>query len=271
MGIVGAQQGHAQVITQWNFENQPVTGAPPYNNSPTPSTGTGTATVLGMTNTYGTPNASVTASDIVQGVTGDTGTNGVADLGQVWRIRGQNASTGAANGWSSKAPIGTQGAQFSVSTAGVTSGPVVVSFDWYATNQGEANLEFLYTTDGTDYINAPLALDGSDAGASVLTNSSNPNIVDGSYVNGGTGGQNWFTALTATIADPAALNDPNFGFELVNAATGTADLSIKGTALNNTSGNWRFDNVTVAVPEPTTIGLLGLAAGALLSGRRRKA
>jgi hypothetical protein len=34
--------------------------------------------------------------------------------------------------------------------------------------------------------------------------------------------------------------------EIVNAATGADCTSASGTALNNTSGNWRFDNVTIS-------------------------
>jgi len=55
LGIAGTSSASAAIITQWTFENQPITGAPPYNNSPTPSTGSGTAIVLGMTNRVENP------------------------------------------------------------------------------------------------------------------------------------------------------------------------------------------------------------------------
>src|SRR5579863_9899400 len=116
----------AQVIAAWTFENNAIAN----NNSPAPSTGSGTATSLGMA-TYPTPNIGVTTDDIVLGVTGDTGTNGVADTTQVWRIRAQAGSAGAANGWSSAAPIGTQGVMFAASTVGFSN--ITVKFDWYAT------------------------------------------------------------------------------------------------------------------------------------------
>jgi hypothetical protein len=220
-------------------------------------------------NVYPTPNVGVTADDVLVGKNSDTGANGVADTTNTWRIRAQAGSSGAANGWSSAAPIGTQGAVFAASTAGYNS--INVSFDWYSTTQGEANLQLQYTTDGTTWNNAPITLAGSDSGLQVLSNNgSDANTVTGSYVsdnllaNGSPAGQGWFTALTAAINDANAANDPNFAIEMVNAST--------GTALNNNSGNWRFDNVIISgtpVPEPATIGILGVGCLALLRRRRR--
>jgi hypothetical protein len=88
-------------------------------------------------------------------------------------------------------------------------------------------------------------------------------------------GQDWFAGLTATITDPNALGDANFGIEMVNASTGADDVSTQGTALNNNSGNWRFDNVSIAAeaaPEPGTWALLlgSLALLALIVHARRK-
>ena len=94
--------------------------------------------------------------------------------------------------------------------------------------------------------------DQLDQGLAVVTNSgSDANSVTGSYIsdnvmtNGSLAGQDWFQGLTATITDPLAMNNPNFGIEMVNASTGAADVSTAGTALNNTSGNWRFDRVSI--------------------------
>jgi len=83
------------------------------------------------------------------------------------------------------------------------------------------------------------------------TNSTSANTVTGSYIsdnisNSNLAGQDWFTDLTATISDPNAANDPNFAIRLVNASTGTDDVSTQGAALDNTSGNWRFDNVVIS-------------------------
>ncbi len=246
-------------ITQWTFENDSIA----VNNSPAPSTGTGTASAIGMTNSFNST-TSTNTDDVVQGANGDTGTNNLADLTQIWRVRGQSPG----NGWSSQAPIGTQGAVFATSTVGYF-GPINVSFDWYTTTQGEANLQLEYTTNGTTWINVPINIGAnSSLGLTALTNSSSANTVNGAYisdnkaVNGSLAGQDWFQGLTATITDPAAANNPNFAIEMVNASTGADDVSTAGTALNNTSGNWRFDNIDIADPQAYTPGnLVVLQAG----------
>jgi hypothetical protein len=271
--LVAATQARAQIITAWTFENDPVA----VNNSPAPSSGVGSAGSIGM-NIYPTPNVGVTADDVLVGKASDTGANGVADITQTWRVRAQAGSNGAANGWSSAAPIGTQGAVFAASTAGYNS--INVSFDWYTTTQGEANLQAEYTTDGVNWINAPINIGvNASLGLAVLNNSTSANTVFGSYIsdnllnNGSKAGQDWFQGLTVTITDPAAANDPNFAIEMVNASTGADNVSTQGTPLNNSSGNWRLDNVVIsgvaAVPEPSTFALIGCGFAALIGIRRK--
>jgi hypothetical protein len=271
--LVAATRVPAQTtISAWTFENDTIA----VNNSPAPSTGFGTAGSIGM-NIYQTPNVGVTSDDVLVGKSSDTGANGVADTTQTWRVRAQAGSNGAANGWSSAAPIGTQGAMFAASTTGYNN--INVSFDWYVTTQGEANMQLEYTTDGSTWHNVQLTLSGSDAGLQVLNNSTSPNTVIGSYVSdniltgGSSAGQDWFTDLAATISDPKAANDPNFAIEMVSASTGADNVSTQGTPLNNSSGNWRFDNVvisgTAVVPEPSTLGLAGLGLASLLALRQR--
>jgi uncharacterized protein (TIGR03437 family) len=236
------QVAQAGTIAGWTFENDTVA----VNNNPAPSTGSGTASSIGMA-TYATPNIGVTTDDVTVGATGDTGTNGLADLTNIWRVRAQAGPSGmAANGWSSTAPIGTQGAMFAASTVGYSN--ITVSFDFYATNQGEAKLQLQYTTDGTTWHNVPLAVPAADTGLAAMTNSTSANTVMGSYVSitAASGGQNWFPGLTATISDSKAANNPSFAIQMVNAATGADNISASGTALNNNSGNWRFDNVTIS-------------------------
>src|SRR5580704_12577458 len=79
----------AGVITAWNFENDSIA----VNNSPAPSTGSGTASSIGM-NVYPTPNIGVTTDDVIAGASSDTGANGDADLSQIWRVRAQTGSNG---------------------------------------------------------------------------------------------------------------------------------------------------------------------------------
>jgi len=277
LGVAGAlafliqTNSQAQgVIADWTFE----TNAIAINNSPSPTTGSGIASALGM-GVYPTPNVGVNTDDVLQGVTGDTGANGVADLTQIWRIRAQGSP--AANGWSSLAPIGSQGAQFAVSTLGYSN--ITVSFDWYATTQGDANMQLQYTADGSTWNNVKLTLGGSDTGLVLSNNTTSANTVTGWFVsdsisNGVAGaGQDWFTGLTATISDPSAANNTNFAIRIVNASTGVDCVSTKGTALNNNSGNWRLDNVDItglaAVPEPSTWMLVGTGLCSLLLFRSR--
>jgi uncharacterized protein (TIGR03437 family) len=252
--VAFAQRG---VIAAWTFENNAIA----LNNSPAPSTGAGTASSIGMA-TYPTPNIGVTTDDVLAGATGDTGVNGFTNLTQIWRVRAQAGTAGAANGWSSLAPIGTQGAMFTASTVGYTN--ITVTFDWYATNQGEANLQLEYTTDGTTWKNVALSPSGSVAGLSFLTNTTSSNTVKGSYVSiTGGAGQDWFPGLTATISDPAAANNPKFAIQIVNASTGADCVGASGTALNNNSGNWRFDNVVISGQSTFT----GFSAGNLVLSR----
>ena len=227
----------APVVAMWNFENNSIAA----NDSPTPSTGTGTASPIGMA-----LNGTVGACDVLLGVAKDTGSNNIADLTQEWRIR----STVNGNGWTSTAGIGAQGAQFSASTAGYNT--ISVNFDWYATAQGEANLQLQYTADGVTWNNVAITIPAAEAslGIANIVNTTSPNTVMGNYVTCNTnivgviGGANWYTNLSASLPAGAA-NNPNFGIRLVNASTGADCVATVGTPLNNTSGNWRFDNVAI--------------------------
>ena len=270
------------VVTEWNFNNNTVA----VNTSPATSTGSGTASTIGMNNTSAVPAGSpaptmptVDTSDVNTStpLSSDPGTGGVNTQ---WRIRGGDgtASPGAAtNAWSSTTAIGSQGAQFLSSTVGYNN--IRVSFDWSPTGQGEGKLQVQYTLNGSTYFNVPVNLFtsfGTGATATGMTNTTSTNTVMGGYLLSGstTAYMNGITLSLSGIA--GANNDPNFGVRLVSASTGADDTNTAGTALNNTSGNWRFDEVTIAgtpaVPEPsasvlTCLGLLGLGVFA----RRRLA
>jgi hypothetical protein len=238
-------------IVAWTFENLPIgvnpDPAPTINNS----LGTVAASSIGMQLFGG---GTTNAPDVLQGASGDTGSDGITNYTQIWRVRGVPG-----NGWTSTAGIGTQGAQFNVDTTGYTN--MQVSFDWYLTKQGEANLQFEYTDDGINWSNLPITIPVDQAVTNLLfvdnTSDADPNSVQGYFVTSvaNSGGQEWFTNLTATITDPLAANNLLFAVRMVNASTGTSCVNGIGTALNNSSGNWRFDNIIVS----------GVSSGATLT------
>jgi hypothetical protein len=84
----------ADVIASWTFENNAIA----VNNSPAPSTGSGTVKSLGM-DVYPTPSVGVTTDDVLAGSTGDTGVNGNADLTQIWHVRAQAPASGGGSEW----------------------------------------------------------------------------------------------------------------------------------------------------------------------------
>lgn len=241
-------QAQQSTIIQWNFETLPIAinlnPAPSINNS----AGAESAACIGMQLFNGT---TTNSPDVLAGVTGDTGVNGIANFTQIWRIRGASG-----NGWISTAGIGTQGAQFNVDTTGYTNN-LTVSFDWYLTTQGEGRLQVEYTDDGVNWSNVPITIPAAEVGTNIVlvnnTSGSDANSVQGYYVSSITSGQEWYTNLSATISDPQAANNRNFGVRLVNASTGASCVNAKGAALNNSSGNWRFDNINITgatLPKP---------------------
>jgi hypothetical protein len=256
---VACASAQAGTITDWNFGTLAVT-AP--DNTPAPTTGAGSATSLGMTNTYTETGGGGDVSTTYDDITPDT--NSTIGNGNVWRIRGAGSTAG--NGWSINAPEYTQGAQFDVSTAGYSD--VSLSFNWASTAQGIANLQVQYNT------NVNNASGWTNAG-SLLTATIGNSSTGGSYQTDTIN----FDALGITGAD----NDANFGVRLVSAYNPTlgtyasASSVIAGTPAdyNNNSGNWRFADVQVdgtfaPVPLPASLWLLLSAMGGLgVLGRRR--
>jgi hypothetical protein len=246
---LSAQHAAADVITQWNFNGN----GPGINNSPVPSTGTGTAGIVGMnggpngdspaaTNGIGSSDPSVTPNDLS------------------WRARGITN-----NGWSGATPL-LSGAQFLVSTVGFTG--ITLSFDINATDGSPRHAQLQYTTDGTNFTSFGPLFD---------FNATN---------------DNWANGLSRDLSSiPGANNNPNFGFKIVSAFSPDAFTDLGGlhaanTAFqradadplegpyNGTAGNYRFDMVTIsgiAVPEPSALALAGLAAlsGCLVMRRKR--
>ena len=235
--LLTARASAGIVISGWDFQNLSVAT----NLTPASDLGpvAGAATALGMNNTYPTPGPGVDISDVLISA---GSSDPAGDNNNAWRVRSgiPPGSTVAANGWSSLAPIGTQGAQFMASTAGCSG--IKVTFDLNTTAQAEANLQVQYTLDGKTWINTPITYTGP--GASIKVNTISSDTVKGTYIQF-TGGA-WFNQITADLSGiTGANNNPNFGVRMVNASTGNDNVNGTGTAYNNSSGNWRFDEVLV--------------------------
>jgi hypothetical protein len=249
-------------ITAWTFDNLPVGAI----SSPATSTGSGTVTAIGMTTAL-TSKPSISNPD-VQVLAGSSssvlGTNNLA-----WRVRAKGSSPNTGNGWTSLAAIGTQGAQFTASTAGFDN--IQISFDINETTEGEAHLQLEYTIDGNNWFNAALSSAGSLG--TLENNSSSANTVSGSYVTLGAG---WNNQITANLSGISGVNnDPNFGIRIVNASTGVDCVNSTNGPLNNTSGNWSIDNVLISgtiesVPEPSALALCGLGLAGIWKFRRNR-
>ncbi len=168
-------------------------------NSPAPTTGSGTAITLGMTNPYN--GGSIAGDDFPS-------TTGTADpsYGEtLWRIRATsplankdnnvlpngNVST---NGWAlfnissgtahDGAPQFSQGVELDTSTVGYSN--VSFSFDWYSTTQGVRDMQFQYclnTSQGSNAIwNCIGSGIGAAAGAVPNNNSSVVNSINGTFI-----------------------------------------------------------------------------------------
>jgi hypothetical protein len=267
----------AQVITDWNFGSLAAV-AP--DNTPAATTGTGTASSLGMTNSYTyttkgstTGVGSVTYDDITNDSPSGAADGSTLGNGNVWRIRGAAGAgtTGTTNnGWNNSAPEYSQGAEFDTSTAGYNVSQL--SFNWAATTQGIANLQVQYN------LNTGNANGWTNVG-SLFTASIDNNTT-------GTAGAG-FTTDTVSLASITGLsNDANFGVRLVAAynptlgseyASATSVISGTPAQYNNNSGNWRIADVQIdgsavaPVPLPASAWLMlsGLAGFGFLALRRK--
>ena len=231
------------ILAQWNFALAGGTST-----HPTPNIGTGTATPLGMTNTYAGPivgcttTCEYTGSTNKDDITGETGGTNPSLSAKAWRIRGAGGLSGGStgNGWNSQAPQYTQGAEFAVSTVGFAN--IVVQFDWYTTAQAVRNMQVQYTTDGSTWNNASFT---NSLGATV-----------NAYFTAPAGGA-FYPGISINFTNVIGVsNNPNFAVRMVSAYDTSsnapspltytaATLSASGAPvqINNTSGNWQFDEV----------------------------
>ena len=239
---VAVQGVSFDTVANWQFDN---IKAAKHINNPVPaiSNNTAIASCIGFgtpdsplysstfTTGYSTNDADVTANGAPYSSTGASGQN-------VWRLRGQPG-----NGWLSTMPIGSQGAEFDVSTLNYTN--IIITFDMYFTTQGEARICVLYTTDGWVTTNvAPLAC--SSQPSFIQTNSdANPDIVNGVYMYNTIGSLFYNYNSVDFTGVPDVANNPNFAFRIVNAAQNGECVNYLGQPYNNNSGNFRLDNVAV--------------------------
>jgi hypothetical protein len=232
----------AQTLTAWTFDNLAIA----QNQSPAPSYGLGLATPLGMSNTYnGVANETTNFCDVLS----DPGSSDASGP-NAWRVRGGWNGNNPPNGWSTNAPIASQGAEFDVSTVGVHTN-IVVTFDIHTTKQIEANMAVLYTTDGVNWINSSMILTNAGTADAAVLSTNSPYTISGPFIQFRDPTAPWYNNFIATITNKAAQNNPNFGIRLVNASTGPDCINQSGALFNSSSGNWRYDNVAVSAGSVT--------------------
>lgn len=238
-----AIQGVAiDAITEWTFDSYGSTNPVLH---PVPEFSVGNvsyAASIGFDTTFHFSDGSVGSTndpDTTAQTGSSTGTNGPI----CWRVRGQ----GPGNGWFTGSGIGTQGAEFDVSTVNYSN--VVVTFDLYFTTQAEAKMCVLYTTDGWVTTNVASTLFYGANPTFILTNAVSdldysPDTVTGTYFYETTG-QNFYNDLVVDFTGvPGVDNNSDFGIRIVNAAQNGDCVAYNGGSYNNSSGNCRFDNVT---------------------------
>lgn len=227
---VSAGASYADVITAWDFEGDVTT----------PSTGSGTAALVG----------------------GTTATFATGNPGRGW-----NTTTYAAQGTGS----GTRGVEFLVSTAGYQD--ITVSYDHRASGTASRWSELQYTLDGSTW-----TAFGNNSGSLSPHDTFYAQSFDLSTITGANNNPN-FGVRIVSIFSPVAFDQnaslpdyaANSAYQRANAQSGFDPGSGVGTGDYGTTGTWRFDNVTISgnlVPEPATLVLL--AFGGLLAMRRRR-
>ena len=216
-------------LTDWTFDNLAIG----INAAPTPASGLGTASALGMDNGYNNTNSA--SNPDIQSLAGSS-----AGGAYSWRVRGYSTVAGSGgDGWSTSASIGAQGAQFAGSTAGYYK--IKVSFDVYATSDAERNLEVQYSSDGSHWVNANIT---SASSGVIATNTTSANTVYGTYIELASG---WNNQVTVDLSGVSGVdNDTGFAVRLVNASTGPDCVDTTGAVYDNTSGSWTLDNVAIS-------------------------
>jgi len=141
-----------------------------------------------------------------------------------------------------------RGVQFAVSTLGQSG--ITVNWDHRFSNTSSRGSQFLYSVDGSTFTSFGTV----------------PNA---------TGGDAWFNVRSIDLTSVSAVNDnANFAFRILQLPTALNGTSFEAANPTGTygGGTWRFDMVTVtAVPEPSSMALLGVIGVAGVVARRRRA
>ena len=231
------------IIAAWTF---PTTAGAP-DNSPAPTYGTGTATTLGMTNSY---NGGNTASDDVTSTAGTANTKFTENL---WRIRGTPQQR---LGHLPKRRRGAgirQGIELDTSTVGYSN--IVFSFDWYSTTQGIRDLQVQYNT-GSGWVNYQ---GPSPTGTFVATSNDYYNAAaepgESDHLHrpqrhrrGQQQSGSRHSPGVRLRFDGHARQSMGVPDEYASAASPPGDI----IPYNNSSGNWRFGNLTFSAGITTT-------------------
>jgi hypothetical protein len=212
-------------ITRWTFE--PFSGT---NASPTPSTGTGVASIIGSMSSTGSATGSST------GCAQATGTLG-------WQIDNANPGT-----------LESSGVQFKASTVGYEN--IQFTFDQRFSDASTRTVRIQYTADGTNWVNFSLT------NLNFISGCSNRSGIDDGKIDVGNpitiNVNNGWSRRTVDFSSITSANDnPNFGVRILASHYGTTIQFRQANNSSNvaTAGTWRFDNVafrgTALIVNPT--------------------
>ena len=223
-------QSKAQVvdITRWTFE--PFSGT---NSSPAPSSGLGTASIIGSMSSNGTATGSTTGCAQASGTT-------------AWQI--DNANPGS---------LESSGVEFKVSTVGFEN--ILFTFDQRSSNASTRTVRISYTTDGSTWQNFSLTSSNFTSGCSNRSGLDNGKIDVGNPITTNAG-DGWSRRTIDFSGIIATNNNPNFGVRLLASHYDATNQFKQAQNFSNnvstgTPGTWRFDNVafrgTALVVNPT--------------------
>lgn len=245
----------SNIVAGWNFNNYSSgTQLTPSASTVAAGRAAPSASALGMAGNSSNTTKTPLGSDPTGTATGNIGPNN----NESWRIVGTGGAS--SNGWLLSAQPCTQGAQFMVDTTNYHY--IVLQFDWYTTNQGIRDLQVLYTTDGGSTWTpvGPVQVSG---GGSAFNNQITINF----HALGITSVENnpKFGVQMVSVYDPSYQGSPAYSvppggnvctFNTMAPADPTQ--SVQGTytsaslgsnnqpvPYNNSSGNWRFDEVNI--------------------------